>query len=230
MQKSLRFLGIIKKLPSSYAQSWVWHICTFYLLAGSMEFVRVTGRQSRGTEREGQTEGVSNWKSGGFCLWAGCNQIWKQTIQLFFYHQRGTLHSLLITEWMSKSGFRERFDCDVSIKSLRRLSLCPSICHVALETLLWNKVERILTAPSEGLSPSSSSIPALYTLCSFCDGWDQSKVCAVWRLRWNEDPSSNPQWGQSAGLKFEVQRPQTSAARDNASIGERGDFGCVLRI
>lgn len=83
-------------------------------------------------EREGQTQGVNNWKSGGFCLWAGCNQIWKQTVKLLFYHQCGTLHSLLITEWMSKSGFREGFDCDVNIKSFSRLSLCPGI-----DMLLW---------------------------------------------------------------------------------------------
>lgn len=134
---------------------------------------------------------MSNWKSGGFCLWAGCNQIRKQTIKLLIYHQHGTLHSLLITEWRSKSGFREGFDCDVNIKSLRRLSLCPGIFLVALETLLWNKVERILTAPSEGLSASSSYIPALHTLCSFRDGWDHSKARAAWRLRWNEDPSSD---------------------------------------
>lgn len=55
MQRSPRLLGIIKKLPSSCAQSWVWHVCTFYLLTGSMEFVRVTGTQSRGAESKGQT-------------------------------------------------------------------------------------------------------------------------------------------------------------------------------
>lgn len=173
-------------------------------------------------EREGQTQGVNNWKSGGFCLWAGCNQIWKQTVKLLFYHQCGTLHSLLITEWMSKSGFREGFDCDVNIKSFSRLSLCPGIDMLLWKCcfeIKWRGYWQLLVRGSQ--HPSATSLHctpcAVFAMagitvrCVLSGDWDEVK--AQYRFL------NIPQWGQSAGLKFELQGPQTSAVRDNASIG-----------
>lgn len=155
-----------------------------------MEFVTEAGRHSRRMEREGQTQGVSNWKSGGFCLWAWLKQIWKQSIKWLSYYQRGILSSTMIKEWMISLDFMWYLTV---IKTLT--SSTDNHIVLAFAVLFWKSCFEIkwktywqLPAGGSHLLPATSlhftpcpvsTMTRIRARCELSEGYNEMRIPAL---------------------------------------------------